>query len=264
MFQYNNFYQLRDRLSNSACLINTSYGYSTKDSLLPSPNKTNGCLITSGKKVYAMCSADNLVIQNIEKEYIPTENITISKKYLNSELNINTRNNENQLIDRIINNYSIEIILGTRKAFIYKDGSLIKDIKLSNIAQRVYNKDHHFYIVTKNSIYWINTFDSNNITYGVIFQPIEEQVVKSESFIHNDKLHIILLSQQKMYILKTPILEITTDNSGNEISTLNYTSIQHNNSISLPDNFSEYSIINLNVVKVEKNDVKVISNNFFN
>ena len=67
MFQYNNFYQLRDRLSNSACLINTSYGYSTKDSLLPSPNKTNGCLITSGKKVYAMCSADNLVIQNIEK-----------------------------------------------------------------------------------------------------------------------------------------------------------------------------------------------------
>ena len=68
---------------------------------------------------------------------------------MNSELNINTRNNENQLIDRIINNYSIEIILGTRKAFIYKDGSLIKDIKLSNIAQRVYNKDHHFYIVTK-------------------------------------------------------------------------------------------------------------------
>ena len=71
--------------------------------------------------------------------------------------------------------------MGTRKAFIYKDGSLIKDIKLSNIAQRVYNKDHHFYIVTKNSIYWINTFDSNNITYGVIFQPIEEQVETADS-----------------------------------------------------------------------------------
>ena len=263
MFQYNNFYQLRDRLSNSACLINTTYGFSTRDSLLPTPNKTNGCLISSGKKVYAMCSADNLVIQNIEKQYITTKDITVTKKYLNSELHINTRNNENELIDRSSNDYNVEIILGNRKAFIYQNNVFIRDIKINGKAQKILNKDHHFYIITENSIYWINTFNQDNITFGVIFQPIQQSIIKSGGFIKNDKLYLVLVSQDKIYILKTPILEMTTDSSGNTVSTLNYTNVQQNNCINLPDNYTNFDIIDLSIIKLDNDNVKVITNNFY-
>ena len=263
MFQYNNFYQLRDRLSNSACLINTTYGYSTKDSLLPTPNKTNGSLVSYGNKAYAMCSADNLVIQNIEKEYISTKNIDITKKFLNGELNINTRNNENQLVGRSANDFNVEVILGTRKLFIYKNNNFVKSIKINNIGQTISNKDHHFYVITGNSVYWINTFDSSNITYGTIIQPIPEEIIKSKSFIHDDRLYLVLLSNTKIYLFKTPMLEITVDSSGNTISTLNYTLIDLVSSLDLPTNFSSFDIINLDVDKIDENDVKVISNNFY-
>ena len=119
MFQYNSFFDLRKRLCNSACLINTTFGYATKDSLLPLPNLTNGSVVLSDDKVYGLCSSSNLVVQNVSEKYIPTKKINVNTKFLNSQLGIDTRNNENLLISRTSNSNHVNAILGTKKVFIY-------------------------------------------------------------------------------------------------------------------------------------------------
>ena len=262
MFQYNNFYQLRDRLSNSACLINSNFGFSTKDSLLPTPNKTNGSLINVCNKAYALCSANNLIIQNVDKQYIPTKKITIDKKFSNSELNIGTRNNENNLIGRAQNEFGVEIIAGTRKCFIYKDDEFVKSLIVSSTGLEIFNIYHYFYIVTKNSIMWINTLDEANITSGLIADPIgnNEEIISSKGFIYNDKLHIILVSNNKLAIVKTPIVETVIGSDGTAQMTLNHTIINVNNCIPLPNYYSNKSILDVNYHIIEDSVISTITN----
>ena len=262
MFQYNNFYQLRDRLSNSACLINSNFGFSTKDSLLPTPNKTNGALVDLCNKAYALCSANNLIIQNVDKKYIPTKKITIDKKFSNAELQIGTRNNENNLIGRAQNEFGIEIISGTRKCFIYKNDSFVKSLIISSTALEVYNIYHYFYIVTKNSIMWINTQDETNITSGLIADPMNnnQEIKTTKSFIYNDKLHIILVSNSNIAIVKTPVLETVIGPNGIQELTLNHTIVSTNNNIPLPTYYSEKEILDVNYHIIEDSIISTITN----
>ena len=263
MLQYNSFFDLRKRLCNSACLINTTFGYATKDSLLPLPNLTNGSVVLSDNKVYGLCSSSNLVVQNISEKYIPTKKIKINKKYLNSEIGIDTRNNENLLISHTSNNNHVSAILGTKKVFIYdRFMNLVKEIKVNN-ALAIDSFEEYMYVVAKDGIYWINTHDLGNITYGLISNFMNKNIIKAQMFKLNGYLHIALLSRHKISIVRTPVLEVHRDSNNREISSYNFCTINKVLEIDLQDNYREYKVLEFNSVLFCRENARIYSNNYY-
>lgn len=252
MFEYNNFYQLRSRLSNSACLINSNFGYTSTDSLLPVPNKNNGALISINNKSYALTSSSNLIVKNISKEYIPTKKMTIIKKYTNGELMIDTRNNDNNLISRVKNEYGFEIICGTQKSFIYYNGNFIKSIKYTDKALNIYSLYRYFYIITQKEIIFVNTVDHNLIEISHLSKPMVDDIIISKAIRQTDRIFILLLTKFDIHIIKLPTIVTTLNDEGVEETKLDYKLIRTNNNLKLPSYYSSFTITNFDLILLDK------------
>tara|TARA_B110000208_G_C11800658_1_gene442020 strand:+ start:5892 stop:8768 length:2877 start_codon:yes stop_codon:yes gene_type:complete len=259
MFQYNTFKNMENKLSNSSALIVATYGIIESslvaDNLITNPVYSNASLVEHKHKLFGLTNSENLYIKNIKKKSIPTENLYIDRKYLNSELGINPliTNNQNTPYDNIVyytyDATTLILISKGRELYVYDSKlSLIKVVVFIDTIKEVFYNGLWVYIITDNHrVYKRNDIQTNSpslpIVVSEIFTNLDKTLLLTIKYCTNNQNVIIIMIYTKRFDIfygETMTQIFDSDTQLIDIGTDEYTGADllytNNNSIEQTDN----------------------------
>ena len=252
---YDNFSNVRNKLSNSSCLIESSFGFSVTHSLLPVPLKTNGSIVYYNKRILGLASTGGIIIKNVNQENIPCKNFLIKQKFNNNELKINSRNNENCFKHIYIYKNELIILLTEQILYIYKQFEYVHHININEGIGCV-GYDDYLYVITKKSVLWICLENLEDITNGIIdLISNEESILGYENIFLEDKLLLHIMTKNFIYVCNTPIFVTHTEESYS-ITQTRFDTIDIIKKIKIPNIFENNNVNTINSIVVDENIVK--------
>ena len=260
---YDSFINVKKKLNNSSCLLESTFGFDVTHSLLPIPLKNNASIIYHKNKVYGISSAGGIIVKNINKDNIPYKNFNVKKKFNSNELNIPTKNNENSFRQILVHNYLIIILLTEQKVFIYNtDFQYIESIDV-NLAIGCVSISDYLYIITECGITWICLENLDNVIYGNInLLDNDERILGFEKIYFHEELLVYLITEKHVYICNTPVF-VTDSESDCNVTQLKFDMIEIIKKIKLPKIFENNKLINSTSIIIDDQIVKKITNNTY-
>ena len=259
---YDNFLNVRNKLSNSSCLIESSFGFKVTQSLLPVPLKTNGSIVYYNKKILGLASTGGIIIKNINKENIPCKYFLIKKKFNNNELQINTRNNENNFKQVYIFKKNLIILITNQIVYIYNQFEYIYHLNIQNCIGCVGYGDY-LYVITQNFIQWIYLENLEDITFGIVdIISHEEMILGFEKIFLEDKLLLYLLTKDHIYVCNTPVF-VTHTTESYSLTQTHYDTVDTITKIHIPNTFEDNKLNCISSITIDDDMVKNITHNKF-